>query len=226
MSQTIEQRVNEYIGTTVDGSLEALATRIPSINDIAVKAIFDMMKSLPPEKGIRQLSTQTTLSGESTPIGDNVHVYMVIADSREATYVSPGLFEVSSGSIYAPTILDPIYTINTNDVGSAQIKQNPVPSSSKAYLIDATSNGFGDLDINTDKLGEASPEDLTFVPLEVHEAIILDIAAKALQAKIGDMAQDEEDPEMIDVLSKQLQVLQGSYQFELAKILGAPKEAQ
>mgnify|MGYP006141785627 CR=1 FL=1 len=219
MTKTIEVRVNDYIGTSGDASLLA---RIPSINDIAEKAIFDMMKSLPAEL-VEPHITEVTITGVSpnnvsTALNQDVHVYSVHVGNIAAQYMSPSLFRKSKDTgNYEVTALDPIYTINTDK----KIEVMPVNLNFKYHAVVPTA-----AIVATDILGTDTTVDLTFIPLVAHEAIILDICIKGLQAKLSDLAQDEEDPEMFQVLTAQIQQLQTSYQFEIAKILGPPKEAK
>jgi len=218
VSQTIEVRVNDYIGTSGDTNL---LTRIPSINDIAEKAIFDMMKSLPSEL-VEPHITETAISGVSPNVSgvlnQDVHVYSVHVGNIAAQYMSPSLFRKSKDTgNYAVTALDPIYTINTDK----KIEVMPVSLDFKYHAVVPTTTV-----VATDKLGTNTTNDLSFVPLVAHEAIILDICIKGLQAKLSDLAQDEEDSEMFQVLTAQIQQLQTSYQFELAKVLGPPEEAK
>ena len=221
MTKTIEARVNDYIGTTGELGSTELAGRIPSINDIAEKAIFDMMKSLPAEL-VEPHITEVEISGVSPNVSavldKNVHVYSVHVGNIAAQYMSPSLFRKSKDTgNYEVTALDPIYTINTDK----KIEVMPVSLTFKYHAVVPTTTT-----VVADILGAASPTDLSFIPLVAHEAIILDICIKGLQAKLSDLAQDEEDPEMFQVLTAQIQQLQTSYQFELAKILGPPKEAK
>ena len=218
MSQTIEVRVNDYIGTSGDANL---LTRIPSINDIAEKAIFDMMKSLPSELVESHITITENAGLDSVHALDDVdaHVYSVYIGNIPAQYMPPGLFNKSKDTgNYEVTALDPIYTINRNAGTGAQIEIQPDSTDFDFYQVVPTTTT-----VATDVLGAST---FIFVPLVAHEAIILDICIKGLQAKLSDLAQDEEDPEMFQVLTAQIQQLQTSYQFELAKILGPPKEAK
>ena len=223
MSQTIEARVSDYIGTTdSSGALEVLADVIPSINDIAEKAIFDMMKSLPAElaEPYALLGDETTNTGKLPAPPLNSHVYSVYIGNIPVIYAPPSSFaKANDTGNYAPTALDPIYTIKKNGTDTEILV---LPDANHDYYYIQSSEVL----VVSDKLGANATNDLTFVPLVAHEAIILDICIKGLQAKLSDLAQDEEDPEMFQVLTAQIQQLQTSYQFELAKILGPPKEAK
>ncbi len=220
MSQTIEVRVSDYIGTTdSSGALEVLADVIPSINDIAEKAIFDMMKSLPAEiaEPYALLGDQTTNSGKLPAPPLNSHVYSVYIGNIPVIYAPPSSFaKANDTGNYAPTALDPIYTIKkTGDDTEILV----LPDANHTYYYIQSSAVL----VVSHILGAGT---FVFVPLVAHEAIILDICIKGLQAKLSDLAQDEEDPEMFQVLTAQIQQLQTSYQFEIAKILGPPKEAK
>jgi len=219
MTKTITERVEEYVVTTG----ETLDASVISLHDIAQKSVFDMMKSLPADLVISHI-TKIDGSASTYNLADlNTHVYAVYINDHAVpvSYVSPDNFAragLTGSGNYEVTSLDPIYTINRLST-SARLQVLPGSLAFNVYAYSPTT-----INCDTDILGFTASVDE--VPMIAHEAIILDISIKVLYTKLNDLAQNEEDPEMFQVLTAQIQQLQTAYQFELAKVLGPPKEAK
>ena len=128
---------------------------------------------------------------------------------RECTPVSISDYyrAMDTGSIYLATKHTPIYAYVTNG-GNTNISLFPLPTADETAMI----HYFAYL--TADQTGNSA---IAGFPNEVEQAVVLKASINIIQAYISDFVQDEEDQEMLTMLSGQVQSLSSLYTVEISR---------
>jgi len=128
---------------------------------------------------------------------------------RECNPVSIGDYyrAMDTGSLYLATKHTPIYAYVT-DGGNTNISLFPLPTADETAMIYYFAYPTADKTTSTSIEG---------FPNEVEQALVLKACMNILQAYISEFVQEEEDEEMLRMITSQIQSLQAQYQQEMAR---------
>ena len=120
-----------------------------------------------------------------------------------------------ANSIYLPTKHSPVYTEDPES-GTTVLRVFPALTGSSADTVNTAKVWYityphGNFDGNTALDG---------FPNEAEHAVALKASMYILDAMISDKVQDDEDQEMLQMLSAQKQNLQATYQIEMGRLMG------
>lgn len=211
---TFAQRIADYTGDYTGD------TNPNGLEEVVSATMAEVMNALPSELTVPLCESGdiVNITSATTALVDNDIVLSVYYadDGVEATKVSNPIFNKASdsGSIYEASQLDPVYTISNNASGVPELRVHPAPTNGEAYTFPQQS-----VTITNSFSNHAG------IPQVAHELIILGASIKVLQSRISDAVQTEEDPELTRMAIEQINSLKELYQFEMAKLLGAPEGA-
>ena len=214
MAATIGNRITDLIGS--DYSVIPANSKADLIN-AAINEVADM---LPYELLLKYAVNPIDLD-ESTPTWTTVEGKKVLLVTRlddssprlaqECKPVSIQDFEKAkdANSIYLATKYNPVYAYIT-DAGNTVLTILPEP------IVHEDVKVYYFAYLTSDQAGSTA---ITGFPTEAHQAVVLKAAINILQAYISDFVQDEEDMEMQQMLSGQIQSLQAQYQMEISRYM-------
>ena len=215
MAATLAQRIQDLIGfdyadNSINTEDEALET-----------ACAEVIDALPPSLLLQYAVAPTSItasSPDSTFNAEGKKVIRVIRKDAQGIYrvceeVDIDAFEEmrDTNSIYAPTGHSPVFTLDPL-TGTTYLKILPTISgtvTANVYYI-------------TYPIGSAIDDGATIagLPNEVEHVIALKACIYIMQTKISDAIQDDEDDELLNMLSAQLQSLNGMFQAEMQRLTG------
>ena len=138
---------------------------------------------------------------------------------RECSPVDRDVFASAgdSNSIYKATAYSPIYHLDSANDGAATLKILPeptVPQKGKiwyfSYIADST---------DTRAVTGAILNSSYYLPSNLIHAIALKSSVNILQSYISNQIQDEEDSEMLAMVTQQMQTLQANFQSEMSRFM-------
>ena len=217
----IGQRITDLIGSDYNS--------IPSLSyeDLIRAAVNEVADMLPNELLLKYVHYKTDITSSSgMDATEEKKILLVtrrISDSgtelRECTGVPYHEFEraQNTNSIYLATIESPVYAIDINTVTDPKLKVFPLPTSDqKGTVWHFNYQGTSD-----------TPSGATAInglPDSCLQAVVAKACLNILQAYISDFVQDEEDSEMLSMLSSQIQSLQGLFKTEMARFTEQDKQ--
>ena len=211
---TFAQRITDLIGsdyTTI------VTNTVPELFNAAVNEIADML----PSQLLLKYAVNPIDLDESTPTwtaveGKKVLLVTRLDDSsprlgKECKPVSIQDFERAkdSTSIYYATKHTPVYTYAT-DAGTTALTILPEPVVDEDVKVYYFAYSSGDITGNSSIGG---------LPSEIFQAVVLKACINILQTFISDTVQDEEDQELQQMLTAQLQLLTQQYGGEMSRFV-------
>ena len=142
---------------------------------------------------------------------------------RECLSVDRRGFAVAgdSGSIYKATAHSPIYHHDTENAGAATIKILPEPTSDekgRIWYFSYIANGTDSTSIT-----QATVNTTLYLPSNLIHAIALKSSVNILKAYISNQVQDEEDIELMQMITSQMQLLEKDFLSEMQRYTGQKK---
>ena len=208
---TFTNRLNELI------SSDYSTIAVQSHKDFFNAAIAEVADMLPNELLLKYAVDPINLN-DGTPAWTSVEgkkVLLVVREEsgsgpgRECTPVSIQDFETAkdSTSIYEATKYSPVFAYTT-DAGATSLSIYPTPTATETVKVYYFAYpALSDLGVST----------IDGFPDEVLSAVCFKAAANMLSTYISDFVQDEEDQEMLNMLSAQLQTLLSQFSSEMAR---------
>tara|TARA_R100001594_G_scaffold148016_2_gene202214 strand:+ start:1105 stop:1800 length:696 start_codon:yes stop_codon:yes gene_type:complete len=216
---TIAERITDLIGSEY--------ATIPSLSykDL-INAAFNEVADLVSEDLLLKYSpaptTVTSATGVSIEDKKILQVTRIDANGgieRECEALDRTAFDAAtdSGSIYKSTVFSPVYKLHSDNAASTLVIYPDCDSSGQEgkifYFPYATNSvdltGIDAAELNTDH----------FLPSNLIHAIVLKSCANILQSYINNQVQDEEDSEMLAMVTQQLQGLEASFQNEIQRFM-------
>ena len=211
---TIGQRITDLIGSDYE--------TIPanSKSDLMLAAVNEVVDMLPSDLLLKYCAHTTALEDangmDATEEKKILLVTREIANSglevRECTAVPLAQFLkcADSGSIYFATAESPVYTYDAGTANDVKLKVLPVPSAQQAAKI--YHYNYPTSDISGD-------DTIAGLPNTVLQAVVLKMCINILNAYISDFVQDEEDTELQQMLTAQMQLLQTNFANEMKRFM-------
>ena len=212
---TIAQRVTDLIGSqySTDAAYEG---------DLINAAINEIADMLPLEVLLKYSRTPGQLESNSEWLVEDrkiLQVTRIDADSngieRVCELVDREGFNRAndSGSIYFATVHSPVYHSDTSNAGAATLKILPEPTVPQKGKIWYFAYASGD---NTG-ITQATLNTTLYMPTNLIHAIALKSSINILKAYISNQVQDEEDSELMQMVTGQIQLLEKDYTTELQR---------
>ena len=213
LNTAFNNRIEELIGS--DYSTIASNSYIDLFN-AAIAEVADML----PSELLLKYAVDPINLNNSTPTWTSVEGKKVLlvtrldasgGFNRECRPVSIQDFEKAkdSNSIYLATKYSPVYTYAT-DAGSTALTLYPTPTATetaKVYYFGYPS---------TDKTAAVSIDGF---PNEVEQAVVLKACINILQTYISEFVQEDEDSELQQMITAQMQTLTAQFQSEMARFV-------
>lgn len=208
---SIQDYVGEFIFT---GGTGGDSSYYRSAVDILNNSILEVARSLPADLIIPRISKTSNGGSSATLTSTDTHIIAAYNGGVPASRVTVEMFDKAvTNSIYEPTLLDPIYTID----GSKTLKLKPATGANLSYYkVDKPT-----LTVLSGNFGAHATE----IPAIAEDIVILDVSIKLMQMRLKDAVQQEEDNELATAIKTQIETLAGLYQSEAAKLFGAPQQA-
>lgn len=220
------QRITDLIGSTYNTDADYAGDLInAAINEIADMIPIEVLVKYSKTPGVLTSASEWLTEGRKI-----LKVTRIDADSsgieRECLGVDRGGFAVAgdSGSIYTATNFTPIYHHDTANAGAATLKVLPIPTSdqqAKIWYFTYVTSAVPDGDI-TD-LTEATLNTSVYLPNNLIHAVALKSSVNILKAYISNQVQDEEDIELMQMISTQMQLLEKDFMTEMQRYTGKEK---
>ena len=208
------QRIQDLIG--FDYTINSINTEDEALETSCAEVI----DALPPSLLLQYAVAPTSITSSSPDAAFNAEgkkVIRVIRKDAQGIYrvceeVDIDAFEEmrDTNSIYAPTGHSPVFTLDPL-TGTTYLKILPTISGSVTANVYYITYPIGDKD------GETAIDGL---PNEIDHVIALKACIYIMQTKISDAIQDDEDDELLNMLSAQLQSLNGMFQAEMQRLTG------
>ena len=221
---TIAQRITDLIGSEY-------STNAAYAGDFINAAINEIADVLPPPLLLKYSPVPlpvTSSSGVSMEGKKVLEVSRVDADSsgieRICQQVDRRSFSQGkdSTSIHYATVFNPIFHIDTN-TGTADLLIYPDCNSSgqagKIWVFTYVANGAD----TTGVTGALLNSDYV-LPSELIHAVSLKSSVNLLSSYISNSIQDDEDTEIVQMLTAQVASLQGQYEQEMTRFVGEKAE--
>jgi hypothetical protein len=213
---TIGQRISDLIGS--DYSVIPEYSKIELINS----AIMEVADMLPSELLLKYNANVTQINSSSgMDATEEKKILSVLREEdntgstplRECTAVSFQEFSRCSDtdSLYEATNYSPIYTYDNTTAGDIKLKVLPVPTINQlAYVYHFNYP-------STDQSDEAAG--IAGLPDTVLYAVVIKACINILNTYISDFIQDEEDAELQQMVSAQIQALQAQFAQEMKRFM-------
>jgi len=208
------------IATFADRITDLISSDYTDFNseaDLFNAAVADVVDSMPRELLLKYAVDPfdlTNLIPTWTGVEDKKVLLVTRLDAsggfnRECLPVSIPDFEKAkdANSIYLATKHSPIYAYLT-DAGTTAINIYPTPTSTETAKVYYFTYPAGDVVGN---------QAISGIPDECHQAIILKACINILSAFVSNAVQDEEDSEILAMLSSQIQTLKQAYTDEMIR---------
>lgn len=223
MAATLGQRIQDLVGfdysdNTMNTEDEALET-----------ACVEVIDSIPETILLKYATSPQNLdSGTSNMDIDGRKIIRVLRfDNHGVTRVCEKVdidefhfITNDASSIYRPTKYSPVWTEDP-ETGSPKLEIFPgitgaedEAESAKVYYIDYPTGELVD-----------SGESIVGVPNELEHAVAIKASMYILQVLISDSVQEDEDNEMLQMLTAQLQTLQAMFTLEMQRLTGGKSES-
>ena len=214
---TIGQRIEELIGS----AYSTIPTN--SKSDLINAAISEVADMLPADLLMKYLNDSnvadigvdgayTTVEGKKVLLVTREINDSATSPTAEAVAVPIQEFYQcqDSDSMYEATAYSPVYSYKASGGTGSDLVIYPIPTGNQAgkvhYFAYPTSDQSGN---NT----------ITGLPSEVTQAIVVKASVNILQTYISDFVQDEEDTELQQMLTAQMQLLQTNFANEMKRFM-------
>ena len=221
MAATMAQRIQDLIG--FDYSSNSINTE----NEALEVAFAEVIDSLSEEVLLKYAGAPVVFKGGTPSMNINVKKILRVLryDATPIARICEKLdideylsMIVDTNSVYYPTKYSPVYTENPTS-GTPKLEVFPAitgsadaAESAKVYFVSYLT---GDIDGNSEFTG---------IPNEVEHAVALRASLIIMQTMISDTIQDDEDDEMLAMLTSQMGSLQQMYQVEMVRLSGEKGE--
>lgn len=227
---TIAERIEDLIGAdyaTVP-SLSYKDLINAAFNEVADMLSVDLlMKYSAASQSVTSAASGTEGSGYSIEDKKILKVTRVDANSngieRECELVDRVRFSESkdTNSIYNATVYSPVYNVNGNTAAAEVLifpHCNDTGQSGRIFYFAYATNSTDLTAITAATLNTSH-----FLPSNLIHAIVLKACINILTSYISNQVQDEEDTEMLQLITSQLQSLQASFQAEMTRYVDPQK---
>ena len=214
---TIAERIEDLIGAdyaTVP-SLSYKDLINAAFNEVADMLSVDILLKYSKTPGVLQSNSEWLVEDRKI-----LKVTRVDADTngveRECELVDRERFSEAgdSGSLYFATVYSPIYHLDSANAGAATLKILPEPGTTQkgriwyfSYTSTEDLTGITAATLNTTYC----------LPSNLIHGIVLKACINILTSYISNQVQDEEDSEMLQLITQQLSGLQSSFQAEMTR---------
>ena len=219
---TIANRITDLIGSQYSTDAAYAGDLInAAINEIADMVSEDLLIKYSKTPGVLESNSEWLVEGRKI-----LKVTRIDADSsgieRECSPVDRDVFASAgdSNSIYKATVYSPIYHLDSANDGAATLKILPEPTTpqkGKIWYFSYVTSSSPDEDI-TD-VTESALNTVLYLPNNLIHAIALKSSVNILQSYISNQIQDEEDSEMLAMVTQQMQALQANFQSEMSRFM-------
>lgn len=221
---TIADRITDLIGSDY--------ATVPSLSykDLINAAFNEIADMLPVELLVKYSRNPGQLLSNSSWLTEGRKILKVTrTDTNNASVervckeVDRAGFAVAgdSGSIYKATAHSPIYHHDTANAGAATLKILPEPTSEQEGRIWYFSYATDSTDITG--VTAATLNTSYYLPSELIHAISLKSSVNILKAYISNQVQDEEDIELMQMITSQMQLLEKDFLSEMQRYTGQKK---
>ena len=216
---TLKLRITDLICsdyTTIDTYSGDLINA--AINEVADMISNEMLLKHSKTPGILQSNSEWLVEDRKI-----LNVTRIDSDTsgieRKCKEVNRGEFALAadSGSIYKATAYSPIYHQDTSNDGAATLKILPEPGSTqkgKIWYFSYIADSYDAEDITGALLNSS-----LYLPSNCIHAVALKSCINILQAFISEQVQEEEDQEMLGMVTTQLQGLEKSFAQEMQRFM-------
>ena len=213
---TIAQRITDLIGSqyTTDASYEGDLINA-AINEIADMVSVDLLLKYSPAP--TTVTSATGVAIEDKKILKVTRIQSNGGVERECLPLERTAFDAAtdSGSIYKATTFSPVYKIHSDNAASTVVIHPSCTNGGQEgkifyfpYVADsADSTGITQATVNT----------TLYLPSNIIHAIVLKSCVNILKAYISNQVQDEEDTEMMQMVSTQSQLLEKDFLNEIKR---------
>mgnify|MGYP001223308129 CR=1 FL=1 len=221
------QRITDLIGAIY-------STDVDYEGDLINAAINEIADMLPIEVLVKYSKTPGVLTSASEWLTEGRKILKVTrVDSnssgieRECLGVDRKGFALAgdSGSIYEATAYSPIFHHDTANDGASTLKVLPTPNpngqQARIWYFTYVTSTVPDSDI-TD-LTEATLNTAVYLPNNLIHAVALKSSVNILKAYISNQVQDEEDIELMQMISTQMQLLEKDFMTEMQRYASQQK---
>mgnify|MGYP001191218062 FL=1 len=214
---TIAERIEDLIGAdyaTVP-SLSYKDLINAAFNEVADMLSVDILLKYSKTPGVLQSNSEWLVEDRKI-----LKVTRVDADTngveRECELVDRERFSEAgdSGSLYFATAYSPIYHLDSANAGAATLKILPEPGTTQkgriwyfSYTSTEDLTGITAATLNT----------TYYLPSNLIHGIVLKACINILTSYISNQVQDEEDTEMLQLITQQLSGLQSNFQAEMTR---------
>ena len=220
MAQRIQDLIGfDYASNSINTENEAIETAIAEVIDALPDEVLLKYALVPTDL----ISSAATMNIEGKKILRVIRFEGANVVGRVCDKVDIDEYKnisVDSDSIYYPTKHSPVYTENP-ETATTVLEVFPAITGGSADTADTAKiyyipyDAFGDVDHHTAFDG---------LPNEVEHAVALKACTYIIQTMISDTVQDDEDEEMLAMLTSQSQSLQQMYQIEMTRLSGEKGE--
>tara|TARA_X000001382_G_scaffold97807_1_gene72139 strand:- start:13068 stop:13748 length:681 start_codon:yes stop_codon:yes gene_type:complete len=217
---TIAQRITDLIGATYN-------TEAAYEGDLINAAINEIADMLPDDVLLKYSAVGVQQVAADVANGYNIEDKKVLKVMRRDSSVDRECAPLSftqyqkaadSTSIYQATNFSPVYTIDYNN-NTPILRIRPNCTDSNKGFIYCFSYASGD---NEGKTQATINSDLN-LPTNIIHAIALKSSVNILKAYISNQVQDEEDIELMQMISTQMQLLEKDFMTEMQRYLSQVK---
>ena len=217
---TIAQRITDLIGATYN-------TEAAYEGDLINAAINEIADMLPDDVLLKYSAVGVEQVAADVANGYNIEdkkcLKVIRRDGsvdRECVFLTLTEYQkaADSTSIYKATDFSPVYTIDYNN-NTPILRIRPNCTDTDKGFIYCFSYASGD---NTAKTQSTINSDLN-LPTNIIHAIALKSSVNILKAYISNQVQDEEDIELMQMISTQMQLLEKDFMTEMQRYLGQVK---
>lgn len=221
-SGNIANRITDLIGSQYSTDAAYSGDLINSaINEIADLLSLETLLKHSRTPGVLESNSEWLVEGRKI-----LKVTRIDADSngieRECLYVDRQDFQKASdsGSISYATAYSPVFHMDSANAGAATLKILPEPTTPQKGKIWYFSYASGTSpDSNIEDLTESTLNNSLFLPPETMHAIVLKSCINILDAYISNQIQDEEDMELLGMVTQQKQGLEARFQAEIQRFV-------
>ena len=221
---TIGNRITDLIGSEH-------ATAAGYAGDLINAAINEIADLLPDKLLLKYSRTPGVLESNSEWLVEGRKILQVTRIDADSSGIERACQEVNRGdfssagdsnSIYSVTSFTPIYHEDTNNAGVATLKILPAPTAAqkgKIWYFSYVANGT-----DTNGVTGATLNTSYFLPAELIHAVALKSSINLLSSYMSNSIQDDEDTEIVQMLTAQVASLQGQYEKEMTRFVGEKAE--
>ena len=214
---TIAVRITDLIGSQYTDAVYYGDLINAAINEIADMLSEDLLLKYSPAP-----TTVTSASGVSIEDKKILLVTRIDANGgieRECSPLTRTAFSAAtdSTSIYNATVFSPVYKIHSDNAASTLVIYPDCDGSGqegKIFYFPYVANAAVSTEIT-----QASVNTTLYLPSNLIHAIALKSSINILSAYISNQVQDEEDVELLQMVTSQKQVLEAQFQSEITRFM-------